>query len=530
MWDIASIAPPLKFLSSGRFVRLASLYLSSKELHPPITMRPSGDRHLATETELKLELSADAVDTLLGSGLLGEPVSVDPLTSIYFDTPDHQVWEGGYSLRIRTVGEAHVQTVKTKGSNSAIFARSEWEAPVTGNTPVIDYTTPLKAELDIDGTASVAQFSTSVKRHRWNVDQDGSRIEAALDMGLIVAGDRQMQIRELELELKDGKPNALFILARRIEALVPIRFGVVSKAERGYRLLGEQETACKAEPVYLDRDLRVSGSFQVIAEACFRQFRLNESILMDRANPSALHQARVALRRLRSAFSLYKMILVDAESHRLKDELRWLTGILGTARNIDVMIARVASSDIKSRLLEARDSAYEEVLNALYGSRAKALMLDLNEWLHCGEYLTLPETAEIRNGPVVDFAIEVLDRQRKTLKKRGKSLVEADDEHRHEARKAAKKLRYASEFLSSLFTSKQAERRYGKFIKSMEQLQDELGLLNDMATAPTVVHNLELDSHPEAESVIVVGNREKLVNAAQSSLDELMERKRFWRG
>jgi len=485
---------------------------------------------LATETELKLELSADAVDTLLGSGLLGNPVSADPLTSIYFDTPDHEVWEGGYSLRIRTVGAAHVQTVKATGPNSAIFARSEWEAVVTGDTPVIDYTTPLRAELDIEDSALIQQFSTPVERHRWNVDEDGSKIEVALDMGLIVAGDRQMQVRELELELKDGKPSALFILARKIEALVPVRFGVASKAEIGYRLLGEQASVFKAEPVHLDRDLRVGASFQVIAQACFRHFRLNESILLDNANPLALHQARVALRRLRSAFSLYKQILVDAESQRLKDELKWLTGVLGAARNIDVMIARVGSGDIKGRLLEARDSAHKEVLNALYGSRAKALMLDLNEWLHCGEYLTLRETAEIRNGPVVDFAIEVLDRQRKKLKKRGKSLAEADDEHRHEARKAAKKLRYASEFLGSLFTSRQAERRYGKFVKTMEQLQDELGLLNDMATAPTVVRTLELESHPDADSLIVLGNSEKLVSAAQSTLDELMERKRFWRG
>ncbi|EPE97425.1 hypothetical protein RGCCGE502_15310 [Rhizobium grahamii CCGE 502] len=509
---------------------MAPLYLSPKELHPSTIMRPIGDCHLGTETELKLELSADAADTLLGSGLLGEPVSVEPLTSIYFDTPDHQVWQGGYSLRIRSVGEAHIQTVKATGPNNAIFARSEWEAPVTGNTPVIDYSTPLKAELDIDATAPIPQFSTSVKRHRWNVDQDGSKIEVALDTGLVVAGDRQTQIRELELELKDGKPNALFVLARRIEAIVPIHFGVASKAERGYRLLGEQTTAYKAEAVHLDRELRVSASFQIIAEACLRQFRLNESILLDRANPSALHQARVSLRRLRSAFSLYKAVLVDAESRRLKDELKWLTGVLGTARNIDVLIARAGSSDIRVRLLEARDSAYDDVLNALYSSRAKALMLDVNEWLRCGEYLTLSETTEIRNGPVVDFAIETLDRHRKKLKKRGKSLVEADDEHRHEARKAAKKLRYACEFLSSLFTSKQAERRYAKFIKSMEELQDELGLLNDMATAPTVVHELELDSHPDAEPLVAVGNREKLLNAAQSSLDDLMERKRFWRG
>jgi CHAD domain-containing protein len=64
----------------------------------------------------------------------------------------------------------------------------------------------------------------------------------------------------------------------------------------------------------------------------------------------------------------------------------------------------------------------------------------------------------------------------------------------------------------------------------MEKLQDELGLLNDMVTAPTVIHNLELESHPDVESLMVAGNSEKLITAAQSSLDELMERKRFWRG
>jgi CHAD domain-containing protein len=104
-------------------------------------------------------------------------------------------------------------------------------------------------------------------------------------------------------------------------------------------------------------------------------------------NAEALHQARVALRRLRSAYSLFKRLLPGAEPQRLKDELRWLAGVLGEARNLDVLLAKATDSDLRSRLKDAREAAYEDVVRALESSRARALMLDFNEWLRCGEYL-----------------------------------------------------------------------------------------------------------------------------------------------
>lgn len=61
------------------------------------------------------------------------------------------------------------------------------------------------------------------------------------------------------------------------------------------------------------------------------------------------------------------------------------------------------------------------------------------------------------------------------------------DEHRHEARKDAKKLRYAAEFFRSLFSDKWDVRPYKRFIGAMEALQDELGALNDFATGPDVL-------------------------------------------
>ncbi|CUX61173.1 CHAD domain-containing protein (plasmid) [Agrobacterium tumefaciens] len=59
-----------------------------------------------------------------------------------------------------------------------------------------------------------------------------------------------------------------------------------------------------------------------------------------------------------------------------------------------------------------------------------------------------------------------------------------DDEHWHEARKDAKKLRYAAECFRVLFPDKRGARRYKRSVGTMEVLQDELGALNDLATGP----------------------------------------------
>jgi triphosphatase len=484
---------------------------------------------LPTETELKLELTADAAETLVASGLLGETDASKHLSSIYFDTADNRLKARGFSLRIRTSGESRVQTVKASGPASSLFARAEWEMPVSGDTPVIDFTTPLRTELDITADDLSPQFSVEVLRRTWNVEENGTRIEVALDEGFVCAGERRLPLRELELELKGGPEQGLFILMRKIEATVPVRFGVRTKAERGYGLREELRPAIKAEPVTLDRHMTAASSFQAIGEACFRHFRLNEDLFLQNRSPQSLHQARVALRRLRSAFSVYKTMLADEESVRLKGELKWLANTLGDARNIDVLLETAEKGELQDRLEIARTDAYRAVDEALHSARARSLALDFNEWLRCGGFLSLPETQEIRDTPAAEFALQALDRKRRKLKKTGRALAEVDDEHRHEARKAAKKLRYAGEFFGSLFTGKRARKRYEKFVGKMEKLQDRLGLLNDMVMAPDVFHALGLDQIADRKQEIDPAAKAKLIRDCQRALDKLIDAKRFWR-
>ena len=481
---------------------------------------------MSTETELKLELTAE---TLLASGLLGEPTARKDLRSVYFDTTDARLKTAGFSLRIRTSGVDRIQTVKAGGAAGALFARAEWEKPVTGETPVLDYSTPLQTELAITDDDLQPQFSVEVTRRIWNVTEGGTEIEVALDEGFVIAGDRRTPLCELELELKGGGLQGLFALIRRIAETVPVRLGVRSKAERGYGLRAELRLAVKAEPVGLDRSMNAAASFQAIAEACFRHFRLNEELFLQNRNAEALHQARVALRRLRSAFSIYGSMLQDTQSQRLRGELKWLADILGDARNIDVLLAEEKAGALHDRLEPARAEVYGRVDDALNSPRARLLAVDLNEWLRCGDYLRLPETEEIRATPAAEFALQALDRKRRKLKKTGRALAEVDDGQRHEARKAAKKLRYAAEFFGPLFAGKRAQKRHLKFIDRMERLQDRLGLLNDMVMAPHVFEILGLAEVAGSRMTIDEEAKTRLIRDGQRALDKLTEAKRFWR-
>jgi triphosphatase len=482
-----------------------------------------------SEVELKLEIKPEDVDRFILSGLFGDAADVVQQHSIYFDTDDHALLASGFTLRIRRVGDVRIQTVKATGPSASIFARSEWETSVSGDSPILDHSSPLLNEFGEDLDNVGPKFEVVNQRRLWNVTENGSTIEVALDHGVARGVGREAPYHEIELELKDGKALDLFSLARKIEAIVPVKFGVLSKAERGFRLLNAAPMVVKAEPIELGRSMSACQAFDAIMQSCFRQFRLNETILLDRRNAQSLHQARVALRRLRSAITLFKPMLHDPEAKRLSGEFRWLAGVLGEARDIDVLLPKAKAGELRDKLSDKRERAYDAAIEALDGSRTRALMLDFNQWLHCGEYLTDPATSEARERPAAEFAIEALDRARKKLKKHGKDLSGVDDEHRHEARKDAKKLRYASEFFRLLFTDKRGARRHKRFVGAMETLQDELGLLNDIASGPSILEVHGLSDVFGADTLVSHADKAELIDRAQSALDDMLDAKRFWR-
>ena len=137
--------------------------------------------------------------------------------------------------------------------------------------------------------------------------------------------------------------------ARRLSERVPVRLGVLTKAERGARLsAGKSRKVTKSEAVDINSRMTVAEAFGVIVSACIKHYRLNEPLVIRDSKVEALHQARVAMRRLRSALTLFKPAIEDVEFEHLRQELRWFTGELGDARNIDVYSERELADDERS--------------------------------------------------------------------------------------------------------------------------------------------------------------------------------------
>jgi len=479
------------------------------------------------EVELKLELDPgdrsrlDLIDTFGAAG------ATDHLVTTYFDTPGGDVRAAGCTLRIRQQGENRVQTIKAATDKATgLFARTEWSRSVTGDRPVLDATSgPLGPTLRAIGVDRLMpRIVSDFHRTHGVIDADSGEIEWAVDDGAIRAGGGATRLCEIELELRGGSPGQLFDLAHRIADRLPVRIAVISKAERGYRLLDQTADApAHAEPILLDRDAGVGTAFSAIAHACLRQFRLNEPLVLEAGDPEPVHQARVALRRLRTALWLHRPLFAD-DPHvaPLDAELRWLTGRLGEVRNIDALMPRL-DADFGDRLRTAREQAMVAVRADLASDRARLLMIDIVEWLAVGAW----RNPALPAAEIVPFAVEALDAVRKRLKRRGKKLAKLSSKKRHKVRITAKKLRYAAEFFAPLFPSPKAARRSAAFREAVSALQDCLGALNDLDLERRVLERAGIDpGKPRAHRK----RRAKLLRRAERAYDELIEAKRFWRG
>ncbi|MEP6982394.1 MAG: CHAD domain-containing protein [Sphingomicrobium sp.] len=236
----------------------------------------------------------------------------------------------------------------------------------------------------------------------------------------------------------------------------------------------------KAEPIVVRDDMIVADGFAAILAACVRHFRLNEQVVIEQRQPDALHQARVAMRRLRSALSLFRPAIADTEFARLRGELRWLTGELGEARNLDVFLARDILSSERKPLQARREAAYDRVVAAMESQPVHMLMLDLVAWSMLGEWRR-HDDAQL---PLEEYVSHRIDRLWRRIA-HARHLDDMHDEARHRLRIEVKKLRYALEFMQALYEHERERQR--RFASAVEALQEALGELNDVVVARSLV-------------------------------------------
>jgi len=454
------------------------------------------------DLRIKFELAPDEVarleDHLEGGAAHKRSARSDTLTTTYFDTDDLALYEAGVSLRLRNNGHGHhVQLVEfPNGATHSASDRVEWEETVANARPNFAVRNghaypPILSEKVRDALKPV--FRSRVKRSSHVVSRGGAQIALTIDESKIDAGPRSAAFSEVEIALKRGDPSELFQFVWMLDETVPLRLAVEAEGARGYRLLkGEPEEAVTAGPVHLQAGMTSAEAFRVIAHGCLHQVAGNERA-MGAGEAAALHQMRIGFRRLRTALSVFSGFLADSQIETIKAEIRWMTGALAPARELDVFLAEVVAplrreyreeSGLQSlyRSYSAqRAKAYARAREAANSVRFRALMLELAAWIETGPWtMNQNEPARLaRTRPIASFAADELTRRRKKVKKEGKRLAKLDPAARHRLRIRVKKLRYAAEFFSKLFPGK--KRRKRQLLARLKKLQDALGDVNDVA-------------------------------------------------
>lgn len=449
---------------------------------------------MSQETELKLVLPRSALAALRRHPLVQAAAKSSPthtLDNTYYDTSALALRQHGIAVRTRRQGRRWLQTVKCAGRATAgLSSRPEWEQPFAGSfdfsaideVAVHKVLTTLAPDLN---PVFSTRFRRETRQHRGD---NGVLILMMIDTGEVVCGEHHDPLCELELELVSGTPRDLLVLASRLADDLPLLPSDISKAERGFRLLGGQAIEpVRAEPSPVSARQSPVSAFVALASGCVRQWQANAMGAMDHADPEFIHQLRVSQRRLRSLLRLFAPTLPDAFVSIWNAQLRSNAAGFGDTRDLDVLSSDIlapvvattpdeeaALTQLRALVSSARDDARRLALARLDPAEQGRLIIRFMTDLHA-----LPENTLHRAVSLHAFARLQLNRLRKRVRKRfvaAHSLIPAE---LHALRIAVKQWRYGIEFFAPLLHP----RSMTAFGQSLAKAQNALGFINDLDVA-----------------------------------------------
>lgn len=507
---------------------------------------------MSKEIELKLRLAPSQVRHLRLHSVLSDSIPQKyRLFNTYYDTPDLDLRKRGIALRLRRKGWA-VWLMTVKGGDSGaggLAQRSEWEAPTQPG--VFDFRIvadeKLRDFLEWHHSRLQAVFSTDFTRTAWTLKRGESIIELALDRGKIsslpVASGTlaaNEPLCEVELELIKGKsPDVLFDLAIDLATDLHLHPEILSKAERGYALAdGTLVQPVKAFTSSMNKEMSPVDAFRSIALSCLSQLQRNEAGSIAGSNPEYVHQARVAIRRLRSAFKLFSPVLSVPFVEIYSPRWRELAGRLGSARDWDVFLTETLAPleeafpddpdlvALRAKGEAAKAGAQTSASTALTQLAYSQLLLAFSAALFRVELPTI-------DGQATSSALSLSIFAQRRLRKRVEMIERMVNEHgkmnaerRHDLRIAFKKLRYALEFFAPILPRK----RLMAYQSSLSTIQDLLGTLNDQITASRLIKEMHPKNEPDSLTRgWIAGRTQLLVTSLNSELRRFMASRKPWR-
>ncbi|WP_394613239.1 CHAD domain-containing protein [Lentzea sp. JNUCC 0626] len=479
-----------------------------------------------TETERKYEAPSDASlpDLTEITGVATGPEEFD-LEATYFDTDDYRLARAGVTLRRRVGGTDEGWHLKLPAGEDS---RLELRVPLGRATkkPPKDLSSLVRAHTRGDTLTPVAEIRTN--RRRWQLTNgDGDMLAEVVDdvvtaqtMG---SSTTTTSWREIEVELgESGDRDLLDTVERHLgdagihpsssKSKLSQVIGV--KRDSG-PTIGKKSTAGEVVLAYL-YDQRAALQ--------------NQDPRVRRNEDDAVHQMRVATRRMRSALQSFGKIVDRAETRALTDELKWLASVLGTARDLEVLRMRftdglhalppeLALGDVAARLtrhfapLEAK--AHKDSVAALDSARYFDLLTAIDT------LLAAPPLTNAASGKAREVLPRLAEKARRRLDARVQdALATTDsDEPLHEARKAAKRLRYSAEV---------AEPALGKHAKALRKrakdVQTLLGDHQDSVVARPVLLELGRGDENGFTFGLLYGQEVELAHKTEAALPALWQK------
>lgn len=498
------------------------------------------------EVETKLEPPEDAA--LPGFAAIPRVASTTApldlaLEAQYFDTAGFALAAAGISLRRRSGGVDDGWHLKAPAG----AARAEVQLPLDDSRAVpAVLRDAVRMHSRGEPLSAVVRLRTRRRVLRL-LDADGTALVEIADDEVVAerAGDASPRVawREWEAELVDGDADDLEAVVAELERAGARRAGHASKLVRA---LGDRVPSLGREPTP-----RLDGSARDVVAARLREQHralLAQDVLVRLGSPGAVHRMRVAVRRLRAALATFRPLLDAERTEPVRAELRWLARALGEERDAEVLLERLTAAaaalpvelaigPLSSRLDDALRSrardAHRRTLEALESKR----------WLALAEAVAAlvehPPWRADADGTAGELLLPLVRRElrrtRRRLERAGAAAPGARrDELLHQARKAAKRARYAVESLEPAAGAPAA-----RLARPLERVQAVLGEHRDAVVAQPVLRELGMRAHVGGANAfsygLLAGSERARAQAAESQLGPAWararaKRRRRWLG
>ena len=467
------------------------------------------------ETERKFDVEARTVFPNLavteGIASVDQPVEFE-LEAVYFDTPDYALARQGVTLRRRTGGTDEGWHLKLPAGQDT---RTEIREPLGATADEVpgELAARVRAITRKRPLAPVAELSTTRREYALRDAERGILAHACDDRvtSRLAGGGGEKAWREWEVELAAGSPSVLHAVG---EVMLAAGAGAATVPSKLRRALGSLPDQGRELP---PRDHHGAGTAAHLLAAHLTEQvgRLTTEDAGLRADrPESVHRLRIAARRLRSALSTFGPVLDRRASDPVQDELRWLGQSLAPARDAQVLREHLKGVTAAEPSELVIGSAVQRIDDQLSREHQDGLER-AHETLDSDRYLTLLDSLDglVADPPLLPDADRparktmrrLLARDVKRLRRAVRGIEaagEGDDRDAafHEARKKAKRLRYAAEVAATALG-----KRARSLAKSTKELQQVLGAHQDSVNARVRLRELGVQAHLDGDNSFTFG-------------------------